>query len=94
MASKDTYIVQFQDMATRFAQVHSDIEGMVDTYFDRSYNTGSASISDSDASPYGVAASDISSMITLGQQLTNFMTSASVAVADYGATTNRMRTDV
>jgi hypothetical protein len=94
MASKDTYIVQFQDMSSRFAQVADDISAMVDVYFDRAYDTGSGSISDTNASPYGIAASDISGMVTLGQQLSNFLTSASVVVADYGATANKMRTDV
>jgi hypothetical protein len=62
-------------------------------YFDRGYNGGGSNpITDGDASP--LTAANYAALITLIQQLNNFLGNSAVTPADYDATLNTIRTDV
>lgn len=76
---------RMQEQDTIFDEA-PDIES---EFFDLGYNVGGANeIVDADVSVYNLTAANISSAITLIQQLKNMEAGAAVATANYGATTN------
>lgn len=96
MADKNTYIQRLMDASTKLAQVSNDFEDLVSAFFDRGYNSGGVNeILDGDISTgLGISASDVSSAITLAQQLANFLNNAAISTGDYDVTLNKLRTDI
>lgn len=95
MSAKTSFIQQTQEVSNALSKASNDIVDLVETYFDRGYNSGgAAAITDGDASAFGLTAANVGSFITMAQQLTNFFTNQTVTEADYDATLNVMRTDI
>ena len=64
-------------------------------YFDRGYNVGGTNlIVDLDIIGLGITAAKLGALITLIQQLKNFVDNGVAAKGDYDNTLNNMRTDV
>ena len=95
MAEKLTFAGEAQSQATTLAQVGEGLAAVVDVYFDRGYNGGGSNpISDVDIASLGITAAQLGDVVTLAQQLANFLGNAAVATADYGSTLNQVRTDL
>jgi hypothetical protein len=95
MASKITWGTQAQTDATTLAQVADRLANLESVYFDRGYNSGGSDpIGDIDVASLGVTAAQLGSLITLIQQLNNFLGNSAVTTADYDATLNAVRSDV
>jgi hypothetical protein len=95
MATKLTLAGQAQASATTMAQIGEDLASLVDVYFDRGYDSGGSNpIIDDDLASLGITAAQLAALITLAQQLANFLGNSAVATADYGATLNASRTDI
>jgi hypothetical protein len=64
-------------------------------YFDRGYNGGGSNpITDEDLTSLGYTAANLANLITLIQQLNNFLGNSAVTSGDYDATLNAVRNDV
>ncbi len=94
MADKITFAEKAQDISTRLAILVDEGTNLRTVYFDRVYNTGGTAIIDADIVSLGITAANISSFITLVEQLQNFVDFLTVTEADYDTTLNAMRTDV
>lgn len=95
MSQKESFVQKLQGAATQLAQTADVFVDLETVYFDRGYNTGGANaIGDVDIESTGLTAAQVASLITLGQQLTNFLNNQTVTEADYDATLNAARTDV
>lgn len=95
MATKLTFGEQSQNDATTLAQVADKLSNLETVYFDRGYNSaGSNPIVDGDIVSLNITAADLAALITLTQQLNNFLGNLAVTTGDYDATLNTVRTDV
>jgi hypothetical protein len=95
MDRKLTFVQRLQTAATQLAQTADLFEDLESIYFDRGYGDGGAGeIQDSDITASGLTAAQVASLITLGQQLQNFVNNAAVVQGDYDAVLNTARTDV
>ncbi len=95
MATKLTFGEQSQGEATTLAQVADRLTNLETVYFDRGYNSGGTNpIVDGDIVSLNITAADLAALITLAQQLNNFLGNLAVATGDYDATLNAVRTDV
>ena len=95
MATKITWGTQAQAAATTLAQVADSLADLETVYFDRGYNSGGADpIGDGDVVSLGITAAQLGSLITLTQQLNNFVGNAAVTTGDYDSTLNAVRSDV
>ena len=95
MADKVTFANKAQNTATKLAQAIDAANNLETVYFDRGYNVGGANpIVDLDVIGLGITAGTLGGLITLIQQLRNFVDNAAVATGDYDSTLNKMRTDV
>jgi hypothetical protein len=95
MATKLTWAGQAQTGATDLAQVADKLADLETVYFDRGYDSGGSNpITNDDVSSLGITATDLANLITLIQQLNNFLGNSAVTTGDYDATLNTVRTDV
>lgn len=95
MSQKESYVQRLQGAATSLAQTADLLADLVTVYFDRGYNSGGANaIGDDDIESTGMTAAQVGSVITLAEQLSNFLNNTAVAIGDYDATLNAARTDV
>ena len=95
MATKLTFGEQSQGEATALAQVADRLTNLETVYFDRGYNSGGTNpIVDGDIVSLNITAADLAALVTLAQQLNNFLGNLAVATGDYDATLNAVRTDV
>lgn len=95
MATKLTFGEQSQNDATTLAQVADKLTNLETVYFDRGYNSGGSNpIVDGDIVSLNITAADLGALITLIQQLNNFLGNVAVTTGDYDATLNTVRTDV
>ena len=95
MATKLTFGEQSQGEATALAQVADRLTNLETVYFDRGYNSGGTNpIVDGDIVSLNITAADLAALVTLAQQLNNFLGNLAVATGDYDATLNTVRTDV
>lgn len=95
MATKLTFVEQSQNDATTLAQVADRLKNLETVYFDRGYNSGGTNpIVDGDIVSLNITAADLAALVTLTQQLNNFLGNLAVATDDYDATLNKVRTDV
>lgn len=95
MATKLTFATQAQSDATTLAALGESLDAVVGVYFDRGYDSGGSDpIADIDIESLSITAADLAAMVTLAQQLANFLGNAAVATADYQATINTIRTDL
>jgi hypothetical protein len=95
MATKITWAGQAQTDATTLAQVADRLANLETVYFDRGYDSGGSNpITNDDVVSLNVTAADLAALITLIQQLNNFLGNSAVTAGDYDATLNTVRTDV
>lgn len=95
MATKVTWAGQAQADATTLSQVADRLANLETVYFDRGYNDiGSNPITNDDVVSLNVTAADLAALITLIQQLNNFLENTAVTSGDYDATLNAIRVDV
>ena len=95
MATKLTFGEQSQNDATTLAQVADRLANLETVYFDRGYNSGGTNpIVDGDIVSLNITAANLAALVTLTQQLNNFLGNLAVATDDYDATLNTVRTDV
>jgi hypothetical protein len=95
MATKITWSTQAQADATTLAQVADKLANLETVYFDRGYDSGGGDpIVDGDVVSLGITAAQLGSLITLIQQLNNFLGNSAVTAADYDSTLNAVRKDV
>jgi hypothetical protein len=95
MATKITFATQAQLDATTMAQVADRLANLESVYFDRGYDGGGSNpIIDADITSLNITAADLAALITLTQQLANFLGNLAVTSGDYDATLNTVRTDV
>lgn len=95
MATKLVFSEQAQVMATSLAQLGDNLSDLESVYFDRGYNGGGADqIVDSDIISLNITATQLALLVTLAQQLSNFLGNLAVTQADYDATLNAIRTDI
>lgn len=95
MATKLTFGEQSQNDATTLAQVADRLANLETVYFDRGYNSGGTNpIVDGDIVSLNITAANLAALVTLTQQLNNFLGNLAVATGDYDATLNTVRTDV
>jgi hypothetical protein len=96
MASKKIdFATQCQTHATTLAQVSDALSDIETVYFDRGYNSGGGDeLVDGDITALEITAANIGSLITLAQQLRNFVDNAAVTQGDYDSTLNVLRTDL
>ena len=95
MATKITWATQAQVDATTLAQVADRLANLETVYFDRGYNSGGSDpIGDGDVVTLGITAAQLGSLVTLIQQLNNFLGNVAVITADYDSTLNVVRSDV
>lgn len=95
MATKLTWAGQAQTDATALAQVADKLANLETVYFDRGYDSGGSNpITNDDVISLNITAADLGSLITLIQQLNNFLGNLTVSTADYDATLNTVRNDV
>lgn len=94
MASKLQYAQQAQELCNTLAEVRNKARDMNKTYFDRSYNSADPFAS-GDIASLGILPSDVTSFVTLTEQMDKFFGNLSgLAQADYQATLDKMRTDI
>lgn len=95
MATKLTFGEQSQKDATTLAQVADRLTNLETVYFDRGYNSvGTNPIVDGDIVSLNITAADLAALVSLTQQLNNFLGNLAVTTGDYDATLNTVRTDV
>jgi len=95
MATKLTWAGQAQADSTTLAQISDALANLESVYFDRGYNSGGSNpITNDDVSSLNITAADLASLITLIQQLNNFLGNSAVTTGDYDATLSTVRTDV
>lgn len=95
MATKLDFAAQAQIAATNFAQVADKLANVETVYFDRGYNGGGTNpIVDGDITILNITAAQLTSLITLIQQLNNFLGNIAVTTADYDSTLNNVRNDL
>lgn len=95
MATKLNFAEQAQVMATSLARLGDNLSDLESVYFDRGYNSGGANqIVDGDIVSLNITATHLAALITLAQQLENFLGNLPVTQADYDATLNALRTDI
>lgn len=93
--SKVTFAQVVQSSATALDDLIDSTDDIVKAFFDRGYNVGGADpLVDADFTSLGITAANISSFITLAQQLSNFRSNLAVTQGDYQATLNKLRTDI
>ncbi len=94
MATKIGWAQRAQTMSNNLAVVLNSAADLESSYFDRGYNAGPTAITDSDVESLGITAANVSSFITMSQQLAKFVGNEVVTQGDYDSTINAMRTDV
>jgi hypothetical protein len=95
MATKLTWAGQAQTDATTLAQVADRLANLETVYFDRGYDSGGSNpITNDDVVSLSITAADLAALITLTQQLSNFLGNSAVTAGDYDSTLNTVRTDV
>lgn len=95
MSDKVVYARKFQELAQELDILGDLVVDLDKTYFTRGYNSGGGSeIVDGDLTSLGITAADLSSGITLCQQLKNFFANAAVTQGDYQATLSKLRADI
>jgi 23S rRNA maturation mini-RNase III len=95
MATKLTWAGQAQAQATTLAQIGDQLANLETVYFDRGYDGGGSNpITNDDVVSLNITAADLAALITLIQQLNNFLGNSAVTTGDYDATLNTVRTDV
>jgi hypothetical protein len=93
--SKLSFASKAQLVCNAIGNIYSDSEDLRSAYFDRGYNSGGGDpITDNDVQSLGITAADISSYITMAEQISNFIENLAVVQGDYGSTTNKMRNDI
>lgn len=97
MSEKVTFIKQLRNDASSLAVLFRNVSDRAPLYFDRGYNPsgGADPITDLDAQAAGLSStSEVDAMITLLQQIDNFLGNSAVSTGDYSATLNNMRDDL
>ena len=95
MAQKDAFGAQAQNATTELADIATQCDDLVSTYFSRGYDGGGANpITDDDLAALSIDAADLASFITLAQQIGNFLGNVTVVTGDYQSIVNVMRTDI
>jgi hypothetical protein len=95
MATKLVLAGQAQTVATNFIQAAAQLAEIEATYFDRGYDGGGGNpITNDDIQSLNITAANLAALITLAQQIANFLDNTAVAPADYRATLNAIRTDL
>lgn len=98
MADKIKFSEQGQAFCTALAALFKNAPDLEGVYFDEGFNdVGGDPIADIDIESLGITAADVEAFITVAQQLQKFDIGDGgdpVATANYGASVNRMRTDV
>lgn len=92
---KNSYIQQLLITITALAQSFSTSLAIKDTYYDRGYGTGGANtITEADLAGTGLSPAEISSAITLFEQLQALRHNGAVVPGDYDSTLNKLRRDL
>ncbi len=95
MADKIKFTNQVCTWSTNLAVLFKNARDLQGVYFDEGFDgAGSDPITDVDVTSLGVTATDVSSVVTLLQQLQNLENNIAVITGDYGSIVNRMRTDL
>lgn len=96
MSEKVTFIKQLRGDASNLAVLFRNVSDRAPLYFDRGYNAaGDNPITDADAQAAGLSGtSEVDAMITLLQQLDNFLGNSAVSTGDYSSTLNNLRDDI
>jgi hypothetical protein len=92
---KQNFINQIAITATALAQSFDSANTLINAYFDRGYGSGGANeLTTGDLADVGLTPANISSAITLFQQLQALRNNGAVVPADYDATLNTLRRDI
>jgi len=84
-----------QSVGTSLAQAANEAADIVSVYFDRGYDSGGSDpIVNNDVSGLNITPAQLGLLITLFQQLANFVDNVAVAAADRDATLNAIRSDL
>lgn len=95
MATKLIFTERAQVEATILAQLGDKLVDLESVYFDRGYDAGGSNpIVDVDIESLNITAAQLAALITLAQQMSNFLGNLAVTQADYDATLNAVRTDI
>lgn len=74
MANKTNYARQGQQMAAAVSALADDLGAWRNVFWDRAYNSGGASeLTDGDVESLGIAAADVTGMVTFVDALDTFM---------------------
>ncbi len=94
MATKLNFAEQAQTEATIMGQLSDKLASLYSVYFDRGYDSGPGAITDVDIASLGITAAQLGLMMTLAEQIANFLGNVAVTPGDYDSTLNVMRTDI
>ncbi len=88
---KQRVALQAQTFAVNMTKTIKDAKHLREVYFDNGHNSGGADvIVDSDISDVvDMSAAELAALITLIEQLENFVNNAAVAQGDYGSTLSK-----
>lgn len=91
---KVTFAKQCQDAATSLAIAADAAADLYSIYFDRGYNSGGADpITDADLEAHEITAAEISSFMSMAENLALFLNNGSPAQSDYDSSLNKLRAD-
>jgi hypothetical protein len=92
---KETYLQGVTVAATALAQSFDSARVIYNTYFDRNYGAGAANaFTEADLTGTGMTLAQLTSFITLCEQLQRFRDNQAVATGDYDSTLNALRRDL
>jgi hypothetical protein len=92
---KDVFLNQVTIVASALAQAMDNAQSITNVYFDRQYNVGGTNeITSGDLAAIGFSPAQLSSFITLSEQLQHLRNGQATATADYDATLNAIRRDL
>lgn len=93
--NKATFVAQMQLQVTLLAQANEQLQKLVSTYFDATFNSGGAQqIVDADVAANQILAADVAAGVTFAQQLALLLAGSAPATATYHVTISKLRTDV